>query len=297
MHLVLGTRGSLLARTQSEWVADKLRACGHNVELRTIVTRGDREQSRPIPELGGKGLFTAELEAALRDGSIHLAVHSLKDLPVEDADGIVVAAIPEREMWQDALVTPGALELADLPSGARIGTASRRRTAFLLQRRPDIEVVPIRGNVDTRIARTLDGDLDGVVVAAAGLVRLQKSSVPHVALDFLPAPAQGALGIQAHRDAGPVHEALAVLHDVGVERAVRAERAVLAALEGGCSTPLGALAVPRETTLHLRASIAQLDGKVVLSAEAEGDDPDVIARQVADRLFEQGAQEILDATH
>ena len=113
--MVLGTRGSLLARTQSEWVADKLRACGHEVELRTIVTRGDREQSRPIPELGGKGLFTAELEAALRDGSIHLAVHSLKDLPVEDADGIVVAAIPEREMWQDALVTPGALELADLP--------------------------------------------------------------------------------------------------------------------------------------------------------------------------------------
>lgn len=297
MHLVLGTRGSLLAKTQSEWIASKLRACGHDVELRIIETRGDREQSKPIPELGGKGLFTAELEAALRDGSIHLAVHSLKDLPVDDAEGIAVAAIPEREMWQDALVTPGAVELVDLPSGARIGTASRRRTAFLLQRRPDIEVVPIRGNVDTRIARTLGGDLDGVVVAAAGLIRLNRGDVPHVALDFLPAPAQGALGVQARSESGPVHEALAVLHDVNVERAVRAERAVLAALEGGCSTPLGALAVLRERTLHLRASIAQLDGRVVLSAEAEGEDPDQIALEVADRLFEQGAQEILDATH
>ncbi|MEM8883613.1 MAG: hydroxymethylbilane synthase [Planctomycetota bacterium] len=295
MHLVLGTRGSALARAQSTWVADKLRACGHAVDLRIIETRGDREQHKPVPELGGKGLFTAELEEALREGSIHLAVHSLKDLPTEDADGLTVAAVPARESWQDILVTPEGHALAALPEGARIGTASRRRRALLLSERPDLRIEPLRGNVDTRIRKALEGEFDGVVLAAAGVARLGREAPPHTPLPILPAPAQGALGIQAVVAAGPVHEALAVLHDERTARAVVAERTLLRTLEGGCSTPVGALAVERESALHLEAAVATLDGACVIHAQADGEDPRALGEAVAARLFELGAQEILDA--
>jgi hydroxymethylbilane synthase len=285
----------LLARTQSGWVADKLRACGHAVELKIISTRGDREQDRPVAELGGKGLFTAELEAALREGSIHLAVHSLKDLPVEDPEGLVVAAIPLREAWQDVLVSKDGLTLEALPQGARVGTASRRRRALLLAKRPDLSIQPLRGNVDTRVKKALEGDLDAVVLAAAGLRRMGRGDVPHALLDTLPAPAQGALGVQAAADATSVREALAVLHDENTSRAVAAERTVLAELGGGCSTPVGALALLRGSSLHLRGVIATVDGRTVLNAEGEGADPVALGKRIAARLFEQGAQEILDA--
>jgi len=295
MRLVLGTRGSTLARTQSEWVAEKLRACGHGVELKVIETRGDRETDRPVAELGGKGLFTAELEAALRDGSIHLAVHSLKDLPTEDPDGLAVAAVPAREAWQDVLVTAEGHALDDLPDGARIGTASRRRRALLLEKRPKLIIEPLRGNVDTRLRKALDRELDGVVLAAAGLRRMGRDDVPHALLDILPAPAQGALAVQAVADAGPVHAALAVLHDERTARAVAAERAVLHALGGGCSTPVGALAVARGEQLHLRAVIASVDGRRVLTGEGLGEGPRELGEEVAAQLFEKGAKEILDA--
>ena len=294
MHLVIGTRGSALARTQSEWIASRLRAFGHAVELRIISTRGDREQDRPIPELGGKGLFTAELEAALRAGEIHIAVHSLKDLPVEDADGIQLVAIPEREDWHDVLVTRGKVPLDRLPQGARVGTASRRRRALLLAERPDLQLMPLRGNVDTRLGKALSGELDAVVLAAAGLRRLGHEEHATVALPILPAPGQGALGVQAAADAGPVHETLAMLHHEQTARAVIAERAMLAELEGGCSTPIGALAEVDGSMIRLQGVVASLDGTRVVRDEARGQDSVALGRQLGKALRQQGAGEILD---
>ncbi|MHC4953360.1 MAG: hydroxymethylbilane synthase [Planctomycetota bacterium] len=294
MNLVIGTRGSALARTQTEWVARKLRAFGHNVSTKLIETRGDREQDRPVPELGGKGLFTAELEAALRDGSIHIAVHSLKDLPVEDPPGLSLGAVPEREDWHDVLVTRDSLALEQLPQGARVGTASRRRRALLLAERPDLDLMPLRGNVDTRMNKALSGELDGVVLAAAGLRRLGHEQHARVALPILPAPGQGALGIQASATAGPVLELLALLHHEPTARAVAAERSLLLALGGGCSTAVGALAEIEGDNCQLKGVVASQDGTRVLRAEAGGTDPIAVGRVVADTLLEQGAREILD---
>jgi len=280
-RLILGTRGSALARTQSEWVAQQLRGLGREVELEIIVTRGDREQDRTVPELGGKGLFTAELEQALLEGRIHLAVHSLKDLPTEDTPGLCVGAIPPREDWRDAVV-------GTLREGARVGTASLRRRALLLAARPDLEVVPLRGNVDTRIRKAQSGELDAVILAAAGLKRLGRGEVIDSYLDILPAPAQGALGVQT-TVAGAVE--VAGLHDEATARAVLAERTLLNVLEGGCSVPVGA----HSDGSTLRACVAAIDGSRVLTAEASGDDPVALGRQVARLLLEQGAQEVLDA--
>jgi len=294
MQLVIGTRGSALARTQTNWVADKLRQLGHNVETTIISTRGDREQDRPVPELGGKGLFTAELEAALRDGSIHIAVHSLKDLPVENPEGLVLGAIPEREDWHDVLVTRDRLTLDQLPAGARIGTASLRRRALIAAVRPDIELVPIRGNVDTRMNKALSGELDGVVLAAAGLRRLGHAEHATVPLPILPAPGQGALGIQAAESAGPVIHVLGLLHDVATATAVIAERSMLLELEGGCSTPVGAHAQVDGESCALQGVVASLDGKRVLRAEAFGADPVAVGLDVANALRRQGAEELLD---
>ncbi len=294
MRLLLGTRGSRLARTQSGHVAEMLRARGHDVELEIIRTRGDVEQGRPVPELGGKGLFTTELEAALRSQRVHLAVHSLKDLPTGDAAGLVVAAIPPREDARDALVSRGPT-LAELPAGARVGTASLRRRALLKRRRPDLEVVDLRGNVDTRVRKVHEGELDAVILAAAGVHRLGRADVIVEYLDFLPAPAQGALAVQACADRGEVLEALRPLHDDATARCTRAERELLHVLEGGCSVPVGALAVGAGATLHLRAIVAAPDGSRALEAEADGEEPEVLGREVAARLRAQGAEEILNA--
>jgi hydroxymethylbilane synthase len=297
-RLVLGTRGSALARTQSEWVAGLLRARGHEVVLDTIVTRGDREQDRPVPQLGGKGLFTAELEQALRDGSIHLAVHSLKDLPTEDADGLCVAAIPEREDHRDALVSKGGLRFEQLARGARVGTASLRRQALIRHVRPDLEVAPLRGNVDTRVRKAQSGELDAVILAAAGLKRLGRGEVICDYLDFLPAPAQGALGIQARAGDETVREALSALHHDPTARCAAAERELLHALGGGCSVPVGAHAVVSGGALKLDGLVAAVDGSRVIRADASGRDPRELGRAVAAQLMDQGAKEILDAaTH
>jgi len=296
-RLVIGTRGSALARAQSEATAEQLRALGHEVELEILVTRGDREQDRPVPELGGKGLFTAELEEALLAARIDLAVHSLKDLPTEDAAGLVVAAIPAREDARDALVSHGRRRLEDLPAGARVGTASLRRRALVLHARPDVEVVALRGNVDTRVGKALSGELDAVLLATAGLNRLGRGDVIAQHLDFLPAPAQGALGLQARADRDDVLAALRALHDEHTARCVRAERELLHALGGGCSVPVGALAhgLDGADDVHLHALVATTDGTRLLVAEGRGPDPVALGREVAARLRRQGAQEILDA--
>ncbi|MHC4971388.1 MAG: hydroxymethylbilane synthase [Planctomycetota bacterium] len=296
MRLLLGTRGSRLARTQSGHVADLLRAEGHDVELEIIQTRGDVEQGRPVPELGGKGLFTAELEAALLSRRVHLAVHSLKDLPTEDAEGLVVAAVPPREDSRDALVSRGPT-LQELPAGARVGTASLRRRALLKRRRPDLEVVDLRGNVDTRVRKVHEGELDAVVLAAAGVHRLGRADVIVEYLDFLPAPAQGALAVQACGDRDEVLAALRPLHDEETARCTRAERELLHVLEGGCSVPVGALATVAGAPPHLalRGIVAAPDGSRALEAAAEGEDPEALGREVAAQLRAQGAEEILNA--
>jgi len=294
MRLLLGTRGSLLATTQSGHVADALRAHGHEVELAIIRTRGDHDTSRPVPELGGKGLFTAELEEALRAGSVHLAVHSLKDLPTEDAPGLCVAAVPPREDARDALVTKGAT-LRELPAGARVGTSSLRRRALLRAERPDLEAVPLRGNVETRLSKVDSGELDAVILAAAGLRRLGHGDRIVEYLAFLPAPAQGALAVQACADRADVLAALAPLHDAATARCTGAERELLRILEGGCSVPIGALATAEGGALHLRAVVASLDGARVLRAEGRGEEPLALGREVAERLRALGAGEILHA--
>jgi hydroxymethylbilane synthase len=294
MRLVLGTRGSELARAQSLLVAAVLRARGHEVVVEVVVTRGDKETHAPVPQLGGKGLFTAELEAALHDGAIDLAVHSLQDLPTEDVDGLAIVAVPARADPGDALVA--AARLAELPAGARIGTASLRRRAMVLRRRPDLVVVDLRGNVGTRLAKVADGALEGVVLATAGLERLGRTDAIREALDFLPAPAQGALGVQARADRADVREALGALHDPLAAACTTAERALLHTLGGGCSVPVGALAEPaRRGRLHLRACVVSVDGTRCIEAEGDGADPAVLGREVAAELVARGAQEILDA--
>jgi hydroxymethylbilane synthase len=295
VKLLLGTRGSQLARAQSTHVAGALRARGHDVELTFLETRGDRVIDKTIPEIGGKGLFTAELEEALRTGRIDLAVHSLKDLPTEDAPGLVVAAVPLREDWHDALVSKGR-KLAELPRGARVGTASLRRKALLMQRRPDLEIVALRGNVDTRLKRVKEGAVDAIVLAAAGLRRLGRKDAITELLDFLPAPAQGALAIQVRADRDDILAAAKSLHDELSGRCAHAERELLHLLGGGCSVPVGALSLPEGHHLKLRAVVAAPDGSRIVEAEGVGGDPGALGGVVARSLKEQGAQEILDAS-
>jgi hydroxymethylbilane synthase len=295
VRLVLGTRGSQLARAQTTLVADLLRERGHEVTLALIETRGDRETDRPVPEIGGKGLFTVELEEALRAGRIDLAVHSLKDLPTEEAPGLVVAAVPAREDWHDALVSKGK-KLDDLPKGARVGTASLRRRALLTRRRPDLTIVPLRGNVDTRLLRVAEGAMDAIILAAAGLNRLGRGGEITELLDFLPAPAQGALAIQARADRNDVVLAAKALHDEMTGRCAHAERELLHILGGGCSVPVGALSLPEGRHLKLRALVAAVDGSRVVEAEGVGGDAGALGAVVAARLVEEGAREILDAS-
>lgn len=254
MHLKLGTRASLLAVTQSELVADQLRALGHTVELVRIRTGGDVERGS-LTRLGTLGVFAAELRTAILDGRCDFAVHSLKDLPTAAVPGLIVAAVPERACPNDALCAAG-LRLDELPAGAKVGTGSPRRVAQLRALRPDLQYVDIRGNVGTRLARVSDGDLDAVVLAAAGLRRLGMADQIDELLPILPAPGQGALALECRADNVEVLQALAAVDDADARVAVEAERAVLAGLGGGCAAPIGALV----NDGVLRAGVFALDG-------------------------------------
>ncbi len=263
--LRIGTRGSALALTQTGMVADELSAAyGVTTELVTISTEGDRT-NEPLSRAGGAGLFTGALRDALVEGRCDLVVHSLKDLPTAPHDQLVVAAIPSREDPRDAVCARDGLTLKTLPAGARVGTGSPRRMAQLRAQRPDIEVVDIRGNVDTRLGRVGAGDLDAVVLAAAGLSRLGRSDAVTEFLDadrWPTAPGQGALAVEVRR--GDEH-LVAKLDHLETRAAVEAEREVLALLEAGCSAPLGARAVVDAGLLLLSASVYSLDGSTVLT--------------------------------
>ncbi|MFT5585051.1 MAG: hydroxymethylbilane synthase [Cognaticolwellia sp.] len=261
-RLVLGTRGSKLALAQSGQVADALSAAtGLPVELKVISTKGDRVQDRPLPEVGGKGLFTLELEEELRARTIDLAVHSLKDLPTDDSDGLIVACYPERVDPRDVLV---GLPLEALPQGAIVGTGSARRATQLRDLRPDLEIRGIRGNVDTRIRKLHEQDYQAIVLAAAGLARLGLD-IEHFPLDpeqCLPAPGQGVLGIQCAGDRSDIIELLQRLDHAPTRARITAERSFLAALGGGCSVPAGCFAEVEGPDLRVRAALADESGKV-----------------------------------
>ena len=240
--LRLATRRSDLATTQAGWVADLLRAAGHDVELVTIVTEGD-VSAAPLTQIGGTGVFASAIRTALREGRADLAVHSLKDLPSAPEPGLVIAAVPEREDPRDALVARDGHTLRTLPPGAKVGTGSPRRAAQLLVRRRDLTVVPIRGNVPTRLEHVASGRLDAVVLARAGLARLGRLDVITEVIDLadmLPAAGQGALAIECRADRGDVLAVVDPVADATAQACVQAERALLATLEAGCTAPIGA---------------------------------------------------------
>ena len=254
MHLVIATRRSALALAQSSWVAAALRAGGHGVELLEITTSGDRWSATGTGEAPGKGLFTKELDEALLDGRAHLAVHSAKDVPTELPIALTISAVPTREDPADVLV--GATALDALFAGARVGTGSPRRAAQLALARPDLEIVDIRGNVDTRLAKRDRGEVDALVLAAAGLARLGITRPDTTSLSVgvsTPAPGQGCLAIATRRDAADVTAALRPLSDPVAARCLEAERALLARLGGGCMAPVGALCTAHPEGLRMVA--------------------------------------------
>ena len=297
--LRLGTRASALATTQSRWVAQRLQeATGRQVELVEVTTFGDTSRAH-LSEIGGTGVFAAALRQAVLDGDVDLAVHSLKDLPTAPVDGLVVAAVPQREDPRDVLVARDGLTLDTLPTGARIGTGSPRRQAQLRALRPDFDVHPVRGNVDRRVAMVTDGGLDAVVLAHAGLLRLGRAHIVTSVLDpavVLPAPGQGALAVECRSDDLELVTAIALLDDAAARCAVTAERALLAALEAGCTAPVGALATVSPEGLSLRAVAAATDGSVVLRRGLSGsvDDPAALGRELAALLLADGAARLVD---
>ena len=296
--LRLGTRRSALALAQSTTVADALRRDGQDVALVEVVTEGDRSTAS-LATMGGTGVFVAELRQRLLDGGIDLAVHSLKDLPTQPSPGLVVAAIPARQDPRDALVSGAGATLAELAAGSRVATGAPRRSAQLLALGLGLEVVPIRGNVDTRLRRVADGDVDAVVVAAAGLARLGRLQEATEVLDpgqMLPAAGQGALAVECRADDETLCGLLAALDDPRTRAAVTAERTLLAALEAGCSAPVGALADVAmgddgDDEIYLRAVVAATDGShtIRLSATGPSSDPEGLGHRLAGDLLDAGA--------
>jgi hydroxymethylbilane synthase len=299
--LRLGTRGSLLATTQSGWVAERLTAnTGRDVELVPIRTRGDRVTDRPLAEIGGMGLFTREVDLALLDDEVDVAVHSLKDLPTRLIDGVTLGAVPERADPRDVLITPSSnpSDLGSLKEGARVGTGSLRRRALLLALRPDLDVRGIRGNLDTRIQSVERGDFDAIVLAAAGLERLGWTDRIHHHMDpggWLPAPAQGALAVVVREGDEETLSLVRTLDHPPSRAGVTAERSVMHHLEAGCQLPVGALGLPYGGGMRLRALVASPDGRRLVRTDRTGaqDDPEALGRAVAEQLLELGADEIL----
>ncbi len=308
MGIIIGTRASALARRQTELVADLLREAwpGLEVVVREFSTAGDRDTTHPLSEIGGKGLFTAELSAALRDGTIDMAVHSLKDLPIdaptcgEGEPPLCIAAVPPREDARDALISRHGLVLAHLPPGPRIGTSSPRRAAQLLAVRPDAQIIPLRGNLDTRLRKAMSEEYDAIVVAVAGLIRMGLTDRITQYLGFdvmLPAPGQGALAVQCRAGDRLARDLLAPLHDPAAWAATTAERAFLAALGGGCCAPVAAYGEcpPDLSMLRLRGLIASPDGVAVVRVAGQGPAfaPEALGAQLAEQALAQGGAALM----
>ena len=310
MNIVIGSRGSQLALWQANWVKDRLTDLGHEVTIEIIRTSGDKLQSHaptePLPaslaqivaEAGSKGLFIKEIEEALLSGQINLAVHSLKDLPTALPAGLVLAAVPPREDARDVLVSAGAESLEQLPSGARLGTGSPRRQAQVRWLRPDLQLVPVRGNLTTRLRKLEEGEYAALILAAAGIHRLGLRECITAYFNFdqiCPAVGQGALAIEIRQGDAKLAQILAPLDDSATHSAVGAERALLRRLGGGCQVPIAAHANLEGAQLHLRGVVAATDGSRLIRAAAAGaqNDPETLGESVGGQLLAAGAREIL----
>jgi hydroxymethylbilane synthase len=297
--LTVGSRGSQLALWQARWIQTRLQSFGIESRLEIIHTTGDKITDVALSKVGTKGLFTKEIEEALLAGSIDLAVHSLKDMPTDLPDGLILAAIPEREDPRDALVGG---RLADLAPGARVGTSSLRRAAQLRATRPDLEILDVRGNVDTRLRKLDEGKYDAIVLAAAGLRRLGWDARISELLEpevMCPAVGQGALAVETRDDSGEAREICRRLDHVPTRIAVTAERAVLAALGGGCQVPIGAYATLDGSAIHIRSVVVSPDGSEVIRREASGPVANAAAmgRALGDELLAAGGAKILEAVY
>jgi hydroxymethylbilane synthase len=311
-RMVIGSRGSPLALWQANWVRDQLASAGHRVEIRVIKTTGDRLQrfsaqqplsgsiAQAVAEAGTKGLFIKEIEEALLSGEVDIAVHSLKDLPIEQPAALALAAVPLREDARDVIISKGGRGLEEIPPGSRVGTSSLRRQTQLCALRSDLVVMPLRGNLDTRLRKLDRGDCEALVVAAAGVHRLGLRERITAYFDFdkmCPAVGQGALAIEIRQGDPAVVPAVVALDHPPTHLAVRAERAVLRRLGGGCQAPIAAHAFTNNGQLQLWGVVASLDGRSVVRAQASGgaEDPESLGVSVAEELLKQGAQQILES--
>ena len=301
MKLIFATRPSKLARWQTNYVINALKSLHPNLECeeKIITTQGDKILDKPLPEIGGKGLFTQELESELLNGDVHCAVHSLKDLPVENPVGLTVGCIPVRAEVRDALISANGYTISTLPNGASVGTSSLRRAAQILSLRPDINIQSLRGNVDTRLRKAMDGQYDAIILAGAGLTRLglENHITEWLSLDvMLPAPGQGALAVQCRADDKETLALLTKFEDEATRKAVTAERAFLQGLGGGCSVPVGAYATvegQRSKVIKLTGLVISEDGKQVVKVFGEGVDALMIGKELANEAIANGADKIL----
>ncbi len=296
--ILIGSRISRLAMWQTRHIIDRLQQMwpGLECQVEPFVTKGDKTLDKPLPQIGGKGLFTLELEEALLDGRIDLAVHSLKDLPVEDAAGLTLGAIVGRADVRDVLIAAKGVTLGSLALEAVVGTSSLRRQAQLLHARPDLQVRSIRGNVETRIRKVEEGQYDATILAAAGVMRLELEG--HIAQwlplgVMLPAPGQGALGVQCRAGDEATLNLLSAVHQADVAAAVTAERSFLQQLGGGCATPVGAYATQEENGLHLTGLVAALSGGKQIAVSGYGTDGQALGARLAQEALAKGAAEIL----
>lgn len=296
-RLRIGSRGSQLALWQANHISALLREQGHEIELEIIKTTGDKITNVALAQVGTKGMFTKEIEDALAEGRVDLAVHSLKDLPTELAPGFELVAITTRVNPRDVFLSVKYDSVRGLPKGAKIGTSSLRRQAQLKVARPDLVIHALRGNVDTRVRKLEEGEYDAIILAAAGLTRLGKTQLVKEVLseDFMcPAAGQGALGIEIRAGDAEMRKHLIFLDDAAARAATTCERALLNKLGGGCQVPIGAFAEMQNGSLHLTAIVAQPDGSVILREQQSGSDPIVLGEQVGDILLRRGATRILE---
>ncbi|MCG1022163.1 hydroxymethylbilane synthase [Sutcliffiella horikoshii] len=299
--IIVGSRRSKLALTQTNWVIDQLKALGapFEFEVKEIVTKGDQILDVTLSKVGGKGLFVKEIEQAMLDKEIDMAVHSMKDMPAVLPEGLMIGCIPFREDHRDAFISKDHVKFADLPSGSIVGTSSLRRGAQLLAKRPDLEIKWIRGNIDTRLAKLQNEDYDAIILAAAGLARMGWSR--DVVTEFLdedlclPAVGQGALSIECREDDAELLEVLGLFTDAVTEKAVVAERAFLHKMEGGCQVPIaGYASVGQEEQVTLTVLVGAPDGSVLYKERITGTDPVKVGLEAAESLTEQGGKKLID---